>query len=148
MLCINCFTSETRVTNSRPSKKEPRIWRRRQCLNCKYVFTTKETVAIEDNLKIDGQPFSIYRLAWSLSPHIKETDTSAETAYWIAQSVAQEIIKMQNHDIKIKLLKNTTHKVLSLYNPGFGMSYALSHNIIRPVATSRRGRPSLKRTEA
>lgn len=41
MVCIYCNGS-TQVTNSRPQKRTNTVWRRRQCLQCKTVFSTIE----------------------------------------------------------------------------------------------------------
>lgn len=44
MICFHCGKNYNRVLNSRDTKKSTQIWRRRQCLNCKEVFTTYEMV--------------------------------------------------------------------------------------------------------
>ncbi len=41
MVCIYCGY-RTRVTNSRSSKRNSSVWRRRQCLHCKVIFTSRE----------------------------------------------------------------------------------------------------------
>ena len=46
MFCIYCG-EDTKVTNSRLKKRNNQIWRRRQCLHCRAVFTTNETVQYE-----------------------------------------------------------------------------------------------------
>lgn len=44
MKCPNCGFSETRVVDSRPTKLNTAIRRRRQCENCKFKFTTFEKI--------------------------------------------------------------------------------------------------------
>ena len=46
MLCPECGSTESTVTDSRPRgvDKIPYIYRRRRCLDCKYKFTTHEIV--------------------------------------------------------------------------------------------------------
>jgi transcriptional repressor NrdR len=41
MVCIYCGSS-TQIINSRLQKRNNHIWRRRQCVICKAVFTTSE----------------------------------------------------------------------------------------------------------
>src|SRR5579872_3157022 len=43
MNCIYCG-GRTEVTNSRRQKRNNQVWRRRQCLKCKTVVTTQETI--------------------------------------------------------------------------------------------------------
>lgn len=45
MICPNCNSDQTAVTNSRQKKTHRR--RRYECLNCGERFTTKETVVEE-----------------------------------------------------------------------------------------------------
>lgn len=44
MHCPYCVYPDTQVVNSRLTKKDTQVWRRRRCLNCKAVFTTHEMV--------------------------------------------------------------------------------------------------------
>jgi len=44
MNCPNCGSSQTFVVNSRSTKNEMQIWRRRLCVDCKQRFTTHETI--------------------------------------------------------------------------------------------------------
>lgn len=44
MECPYCHKSLTEVTNSRPTKGNAQIWRRRKCSSCGDTFTTHEVV--------------------------------------------------------------------------------------------------------
>lgn len=44
MKCPNCGSSQTFVVNSRSTKEETQIWRRRKCEDCGERFTTHETI--------------------------------------------------------------------------------------------------------
>lgn len=44
MECSYCHKQLTFVVNSRPTKANSQIWRRRQCSNCKEIFTTHEII--------------------------------------------------------------------------------------------------------
>lgn len=49
MECIYCNHKKTDITNTRPTNDNDSVWRRRQCLKCSKVFTTKEN-SLSDNL--------------------------------------------------------------------------------------------------
>ena len=44
MECPYCHADNLKVTNSRSSKGNSQIWRRRKCLSCKEIFTTHEII--------------------------------------------------------------------------------------------------------
>ncbi|HKC05093.1 MAG TPA: ATP cone domain-containing protein [Patescibacteria group bacterium] len=44
MECPYCHKQLTFVTNSRPTKNNAQVWRRRYCENCKETFTTHEVI--------------------------------------------------------------------------------------------------------
>lgn len=44
MKCPNCGSSQIFVVNSRSTKEETQIWRRRKCEDCQKRFTTHETI--------------------------------------------------------------------------------------------------------
>lgn len=58
MECPYCHSSQTEVTNSRPTLKETQIWRRRKCLKCQEIFTTHEVVDLSHLvvIKKSGKP--------------------------------------------------------------------------------------------
>ena len=49
MKCIFCSHKNTSVINSRSTKGNTIVWRRRQCVSCKDIFTTREGT-FTDNL--------------------------------------------------------------------------------------------------
>jgi transcriptional repressor NrdR len=44
MECPYCHKQVTFITNSRPTKNNAQVWRRRKCSNCAEVFTTHEII--------------------------------------------------------------------------------------------------------
>lgn len=44
MFCPYCHSPSTEVTNSRLTRGNTQIWRRRRCQHCKEVFTTHEII--------------------------------------------------------------------------------------------------------
>ncbi len=60
MVCIYC-SGKTKVTNSRPSKRTPGTWRRRQCLQCNALFTSRETADLSETHVVQHANGSIER---------------------------------------------------------------------------------------
>jgi transcriptional repressor NrdR len=52
MECPFCHKPTTAVTNSRPSRGNSQIWRRRKCLKCQEIFTTHEMIDLSHILVI------------------------------------------------------------------------------------------------
>ncbi len=44
MNCPYCYYPNTEVTNSRITKGNAQVWRRRRCMKCNLVFTTHEII--------------------------------------------------------------------------------------------------------
>lgn len=145
MFCIKCQSPSTYVINSRPSKKLPSIWRRRRCGDCGFTFTTREEVAPEDFIIIAGMPFSIPRLALSLLAYLPADKESADTAYWLSRTVAEQLIKRQRYALSVGELKLSTKEVLERYDPRAGLQYELTNRLSEVTKAPRRGRPRLKR---
>jgi transcriptional regulator NrdR family protein len=145
MLCINCF-SNTSVTNSRPHKNRPHIWRRRFCRNCETTFTTYERPALGENKLIKSSsgksiPFNLGRLIISISKSF--THSPKDAAYnslWLAQTV-EDMLSAQTEDITTYDIEATTHQALKRFDEMAAMQYAIAHQLI--ASTRRRGRPSL-----
>ena len=54
MVCIQCG-GKTQVSNSRPQRRSNQVWRRRECLDCKTVFTTEESIQYGGIWRVLGQ---------------------------------------------------------------------------------------------
>lgn len=145
MFCVNCFHKNTRVTNSRPHKKSPSIWRRRSCNSCGTLFTTIERPSLADNKKVtlpgnEIDTFNIGKLiisiaaAFTHSPH-----KAAYDSLWIAQTV-EDILSTQYLVITPDDIAATTHQVLKNFDELAAVQYAARYGLI--ASTRRRGRPS------
>lgn len=147
MFCVNCFHPTTQVTNSRPHKKQPVVWRRRQCPQCGTTFTTTERPSLAHTQTVhlaDGstQAFNIGTLIISLARAFQHDQHSAETATLdLAQTIeltlATELKTITPEDIEV-----IAHQVLKRYDELAAMQYAAQHQLITS-SSKRRGRPSL-----
>ncbi len=146
MFCINCFNNDTSVTNSRPHKKQPHIWRRRTCKNCGITFTTYERPSLADNKPVHlpgGKTgtFNLGKLIISISQAFTHTPKEAEyNALWLAQTV-EDTLSSQREVITPEDIAATTHDVLKKFDELAAVQYAARHRLISSLR--RRGRPSL-----
>ena len=149
MICINC-SSPTKVTNSRPHKKTPSVWRRRQCTACQTVFTTMEMIADTaysfEVVGSDGhkQAFSLPRLMVAIAAALshRPAPASADEAYWLAQTIAQNIQATASDRITSAALADESLAVLSNFDATAGLQYGARYGLIKNTAQKpRRGRP-------
>lgn len=146
MICINCFHQNTRVVNSRARKKEPEVWRRRQCSSCETIFTTKELPSLADNKKVypgnkKTEDFNLGKLILSIAKAFTHSKRDAEyNSLWLARSV-ESYLSSQEKMVTPEVIEAATHTVLKRYDELAAVQYAAQHGLISSVR--RRGRPSL-----
>lgn len=145
MFCINCFNPNTRVTNSRPNKKQPLIWRRRTCPKCSTTFTTYERPSLADNKPVHlpnktTEPFNLGKLTISLAKAFTHSPADGEyNAYWLAQTV-EDTLGSQQELITPEDIEAVAHQVLKRFDELAAVQYAAQHRMI--TTTRKRGRPS------
>lgn len=145
MFCINCLNPSTNVTNSRPNKKSPQIWRRRLCPICGVVFTTYERPSLSENKKVSltngtNEEFNIGQLILSISRAFTHAPLEAQkNSLWIAQT-AEDTLSISQEELTPRHIATTTYQVLKRYDELAAMQYAAQHQLISSLR--RRGRPS------
>lgn len=145
MFCINCSNTDTKVTNSRPSKKTPQIWRRRRCPVCKYTFTTDELPRMIDIVVRDThnthQPFNPGILIVSITKAFAHDPSRGAASAWdLAQTIISHLFLETYTQLTTDMIARTTYEVLDRYDPTAAAQYALSHQLM--TSLRRRGRPS------
>lgn len=146
MFCINCFHGKTSVTNSRPHKKQPSVWRRRACDNCGAVFTTVERPSLADSTPVQlpsggADSFNLGTLIISIAEAFSHAPRAGKHhALWLAQTV-ESTLATQVKSITPEDIEAVTHQVLKQFDELAAMQYAAKHQLI--VSVRRRGRPSL-----
>ena len=105
MVCIYCG-SETRVTNSRKQKRQIGTWRRRQCKNCRAVFTTHEHASLEGGFRFqkqngDLEPFLRDNVFISLHDSCKHRNTALTDATALTDTVIRDILALPTADTGI-----------------------------------------------
>ena len=148
MFCINCFHTNTSVTNSRPHKKQPSVWRRRKCANCNAVFTTIERPSLTDTVQVRSLagasiPFNLGRLVVSIANAFSHNPSEGKMqALWLAQTV-ESTLATQVQLLTPEDIEAVTHQVLKQFDEVAAVQYAAKHQLIVSVSARRRGRPSL-----
>lgn len=147
MFCVNCFHKSTTVTNSRPAKKQPSVWRRRRCPKCGTIFTTYERPSLAENKPVQlpsggTDTFNLGKLILSIAKAFTHEPKGAEYhALWLAQTV-EDTLSSQRQTITPEDIEATTHDVLKKFDELAAVQYAARHQLI--TSTRRRGRPSLR----
>ena len=108
--------------NSRHTKRNNQVWRRRQCDNCNRTFTTREAPQLsflrvkkrEGHLEEYRRSKLLVSLLWS-SDHIKEADV----AFALADTIETKLFKSidaTTESIDSSLIASTAMEVLKNYD--------------------------------
>jgi transcriptional repressor NrdR len=94
MVCVYCG-HKTQVTNSRHLVRNNTVWRRRRCLSCDAVFTSREAPDLAASLMIDDagtlSPFMREKLFISIYESCRHRDLAAEDASGLTDTVLARI---------------------------------------------------------
>lgn len=154
MICLYCFHTKTRVTNSRTQKKAPQTWRRRQCMQCERIFTSYERAA-SDTLQITNphnrqtHPFNLGILTISIAQAFthQQPDQAARDSYTLAQTIELQLLRIAstaNQTITARTIADTAYQTLKRFDEIAALQYAAQHQLI--TSLRRRGRPSTIQT--
>ncbi len=153
MFCINC-SSKTKVINTRPHKKTPSTWRRRECTSCAALYTTWETVSDKEyelSVKdIEGlRRFSLPVLMISIYSALahRNDEKGADNAYWLAQTVSEILSQESNRTITPLQIAVVTYDVLHRFDAVAALTYGTRHRVLKVgrANSPRRGRPRTRR---
>lgn len=132
MVCIQCG-SETRVINSRHQKRTNRVWRRRQCLNCKNVFTTEESAQYAAAWLVKAksgalQPFSRDKLFLSVIDSLKHRKTALVDAEALAETIISKLVSSaSNGTIDSQSISQITLVALNRFDKAASVRYQAIH---------------------
>lgn len=130
MICIKCGSQKTRITNSRHNKKSATTWRRRQCKDCDYIYTTYEEPALDQITTVsDGgsTPFSHAKLMISLASCFEHTPTTrAESAEALAKTVEAKLIQ-KGFETSPQAICGASYQVLKNFDRLASVQYAAKH---------------------
>lgn len=126
MECPYCHKQLTFVVNSRPTKANSQIWRRRHCSSCKEIFTTHEAINLSHLIVIkkSGKPeiFSktkLYSGIYGASLAIKPIHQRERLVGKITTLAQKEILSLKRKrvysweigEIVLKVLRKTNTQI-------------------------------------
>jgi len=136
MICIHC-DGDTKVTNSRLRKRSNQVWRRRQCLRCKAVFTTDETVHYETAWTVKDktgsyQPFMPDKLLLSLYRSLQHRSTALSDATELSQTIIKKLRpEFVDSCIESYSIAQTAQVALNRFDKAASTHYDAYHQRIR-----------------
>jgi transcriptional regulator NrdR family protein len=127
MTCPFC-TGESKVTNSRPSKKHPEIWRRRQCKSCLQIWTTREVVDLSLSHRIitsqnHVEPFQRDKLFISIKDSCAHRKSALADASALTDTVLGRILTQNQATIDVDLLISLTAEIITRFDKTAGAVY-------------------------
>lgn len=121
MVCIFC-SNDTSVENSRPQKRTNSIWRRRQCKNCRAVFSTLESVDYDQSFvyrTASGhlEPFQRDKLFLSVYESLRHRKTAVQDARHLTATVINKlVVKQKQASIDQRLIIDCVTGVLKRFD--------------------------------
>lgn len=135
MNCPFCNSEETQVKNTRQTHKGLSLWRRRQCQNCKEIFTTYEKISLSylkviknNNNRVYYSHAKLFSSIYHSTLLLKNVDRGqmGKLTEKITKQVEEKIIKKKTKEITSKDIFHTVTKTLKKYNINIFLAY-LSH---------------------
>jgi transcriptional repressor NrdR len=137
MECPFCSSDQVIVNNSRPTGKNTQIWRRRKCLKCGEIFTTREKIDIsyiivvkKDNHRVQySQPklYSGIYHAFIGRKHIDRGDAGL-MAQDIIEKIEEYFVNQKIKEIKSTEISQLVFRFLSKQYPDIALRYYVYFN--------------------
>lgn len=133
MVCIYCDTkTKTAVVNSRVSAKTMAVWRRRRCLNCSSIITTREQLDYENALRVRKnkalQPFQRDRLYISVYNSVSHRKTALGDATELTDNIVNALLTIQTNGVLTRSqIVEATAVALERFDPAAGVYYRAHH---------------------
>lgn len=135
MHCPFCSSSETEVYNSRPTRVNTQIWRRRRCLACKETFSTYEQIDITyiNIIKSEGQHQSYNRAQLYASLLSVNTEFKPDLVHVneLVNTIESKLIKLRQANIYMSQFRQAIASTLSKYDFALFMAYTAQHTRIQ-----------------
>lgn len=132
MFCIFC-KNQTKVTNSRSSKKTASKWRRRQCLSCKKTFSTKELPDINLSVKVKSgttiKPFLDDKLFLSITNALSHRKDRLRDSRELTDTVISKLLPFKNTTVDRKEIIDITYTVIRRFDNAGAVYYKSHHPI-------------------
>jgi len=132
MICPNCSSEQLFVSNSRPTRKNTQIWRRRKCLKCGFIFTTNEkinlnhiTVVKKSGKRVRFSRAKLYSGIYHVVVGGKKIDRgdAGLEAEEIMEKIEEIITLMKKRELSTEEIGDIALSVLKTKNQGAFLSY-------------------------
>jgi transcriptional repressor NrdR len=128
MECPYCHRPVTIVTNSRPTRDNSQIWRRRRCWHCKALFTTHEIIDLSHLvvIKKSGQPEMYNRMKLYTGLYratVSKTANRAKKVDRVTLEVEREILFLKQKRIKSEIIGDTVLNKLKKVDTGMFLRF-------------------------
>ncbi len=123
---------DTKVTNSRPSKKYPEVWRRRQCKQCSSIWTTREYIDLSTSHRVLTrhkrlQSFSRDKLLLSINEALKHREDALQEAVELTDTVIKNLLRLSEATIPSYAIRSKTIVVLERFDATAASVYESLH---------------------
>lgn len=137
MICIYC-SGETAVSNSRLQHRNNQVWRRRKCLKCGAVFTTHESILLEDSLSVERngkiEKFSPDKLYTEVLLAVQDFPNCYSAARELSATITQKLLKGPSDGlIKAQDISFETSAVLKRFNKRAWLRFVAEHPSVQPI---------------
>lgn len=131
MFCIYCGNN-TEVTNSRPSKKSPSIWRRRSCLACKAIFSSREKPDLSLSIKVSDssgrlEPFSEEKLLISVYECFSHRNDAYTASKQLMDTLLNKFLPVKDKYLAKALVAKDVYTVLTRFDKAAAVYYKAHH---------------------
>lgn len=131
MNCPFCDSAETEVYNSRPTRENTQVWRRRRCLTCKKTYSTYEHIDLSymNIIKSQGQhsKYSRAELFNSIVSVKIDSKPSLEQIDELVNTIEAKLIKLGQANVYISQLNQTIADTLAKYDFSLYIAYLSQH---------------------
>jgi transcriptional repressor NrdR len=127
MKCPHCRSTDTEVFNSRSTKFDTQIWRRRRCLACQQSFTTYEAADLSflKVTKKSGKPerYSRAKLFGSIYGAFSEIAGKQDAIDAVTATVEAKILEAATPAVASRLISELTLQTLRHYSTAAFVRY-------------------------
>lgn len=126
MVCPFCGNEKLKTTNSRKTRRNNQVWRRRQCGSCRRLFSTREYIDLSDLvvIKPSGKPerYSRAQLTSSLLKACDHRLDQADDVFALVDTIEKQLIG--NSEITTEQIKKSSISILSNFDEVASVKYS------------------------
>jgi len=126
MVCPYCGNERLKTTNSRKTKRNNQVWRRRQCDSCGRLFSTREYIDLSDITVVhpssEVERYSRAKLTSSLLKACDHRIEQADDVFALVDTIEKQLIG--NEELKTEYIKKACSDVLSKFDNVASVKYS------------------------